>query len=170
MHKNYRLCAALLLSLGLIACSSAPTSNKTSHHYAYGRPTVSTASGVAPIVATSQSGKKGPANAAHIVYFDFDSYTVRPSDRGIVESHAQWMRNNPRQALILRGHTDSRGGTEYNLALGQKRSESVLQSLQILGIDPSRVEAISYGKERLVDLGSSNDAHQLNRRVEFEYR
>lgn len=169
MFKNYRLCATLLLTMGLAACSSAPNSNRTEHKYAFGQPTGST-SGVAPVMATTQAAKRGPSNVRHIVYFDFDSYTVRPSDRGILESHAQWLRDNPRQSLTLPGNTDARGGIEYNLALGQLRAESVRKSLQVLGVAPNRVEAISYGKERLADQGSSEEAHQRNRRVEFEYR
>lgn len=167
--KNHRLYAAVLLTAGLAACgtTSSSSSNRASHHYAFGRPA---ANSVAPVEVKAQRGKRGPENTPHIVYFDFDAYTVRPSDRAIVESHAQWLRSHPGQSLMLQGHTDVRGGIEYNLALGQKRSESVRKSLQIMGVDPARVEAVSYGKERLADSGTSEAAHQNNRRVEFEYR
>ena len=171
MFKNHQLHAALLLTIGLSACTMTTGSRSkfVEHHYAFGRPAAN-ASGVAPVEVKPQRARSGPDNVAHIVYFDFDSYTVRASDRGIIESHAQWMRSHPEQSLMLPGHTDARGGTEYNLALGQKRAESVRKSLQILGVDPSRVEAVSYGKERLADQGTSEAAHQRNRRVEFEYR
>lgn len=171
MPKNYQLYATLLLTAVLAACSttSGSSSKRVDYHYAFGRPATDT-TGVAPVEVKPQRGRSGPENVAHIVYFDFDSYTVRPSDRGIVESHAQWLRSHPEQSLMLQGHTDARGGIEYNLALGQKRAESVRQSLQILGIDSARVEAVSYGKERLADQGTSEAAHQRNRRVEFEYR
>lgn len=171
MFKNHQLYAALLLTIGLAACTTTTGSSSkyAAHHYAFGRPAAD-ATGVAPVVVKPQRGRSGPDNVAHIVYFDFDSYTVRASDRGILESHAQWMRSHPEQSLMLQGHTDARGGTEYNLALGQKRAESVRKSLQILGVDSSRVEAVSYGKERLADQGTSEAAHQRNRRAEFEYR
>ena len=110
------------------------------------------------------------ANLISIVYFDFDSYSVRSSDRTVIESHAQWMRTHPAQSLMLQGHTDARGGAEYNLSLGQKRAEAVRQSLQHLGVDPRRVEAVSYGKEQLAVQGTEEAAHQRNRRVEFNYR
>ncbi len=175
MFKNYPLYASLLLACGLAACSSAPstTSQRTEGHYAFGKPPpapVTENSRVAAVTAQPLQGKKGPDNVAHIVYFDFDSYTVRPADRQILESHARWLRSNPQQSLVLQGHTDARGGIEYNLALGHKRAEAVRSGLQLLGVQPSRLEAVSYGKEQLADPGTSDAAHQRNRRVEFEYR
>lgn len=172
MLKLLPLCLAAGLAFGLTACGTSATSSKRAeHHYALAKPAAEPAqSGVAPVVASAQPGKKGPADTAHVVYFDFDDYSVRPADRPILESHARWMRSHPGQSLTLQGHTDARGGIEYNLALGQKRAESVRSSLQTLGVDPARVEAVSYGKERLADTGSSEEAHQRNRRVELEYR
>lgn len=171
MFKNPQLSITLLLACTLAACSTAPGSSKRAeHHYVFDKPPASNGSGVAPVVVNPLPGKKGPADVAHIVYFDFDSYTVRPGDTPILEGHARWLRSHPGQSLMLQGHTDARGGTEYNLALGQKRAESVRKSLQTLGVDPSRLEAVSYGKERPADPGSSEAAHQRNRRVEFEYR
>ena len=172
MFKPLPLSIAAVMVLSLTACGTSSTTSKhEEHHYALGKPAAEPAqSGVAPVVATAQPGKEGPADTAHIVYFDFDSYTVRPADRPILESHARWMRSHPGQLLTLQGHTDARGGIEYNLALGQKRAESVRNSLQTLGADPNSLEAVSYGKERLADTGTSEEAHQRNRRVEFEYR
>ena len=176
MFKNYALYTTLLLACGLTACGavSGSHSQRTEHHYGYGKPqapvSVNSASAVAPVMAQTTQGKKGPDNAAQIVYFDFDSYVVRKSDRGTLESHARWLRSNPQQSLMLQGHTDARGGAEYNLALGQKRAEAVRKGLEVMGVDQRRIEAVSYGKERLADTGSSDAAHQHNRRVEFEYR
>ncbi len=173
MFNNYPLYATLLLACGLAACGTASNSHsqRNETHYAFGKsPAPSDNARVASVVAQPQQGKTGPANVAHIVYFDFDSYTVKPVDRPILESHARWLQNNPQQSLVLQGHTDVRGGIEYNLALGQKRAESVRKGLELLGVGNNRVEAVSYGKERLADTGSSENAHQRNRRVEFEYR
>lgn len=170
MSHTLRLCTIVLLAAGLAACGSTATTStqRSEHHYAFGKAPAS--SGVAPVVTTTQADQRGPANVAHIVYFDFDAYTIRSSDRAIVESHAQWLRSNPGRSVMLRGHTDRRGGIEYNLALGQKRADAVRNSLQLLGVNPARVESVSYGKERLADEGTSEDAHQRNRRVEFDYR
>lgn len=172
MSHTFRLCTIVLLAAGLAACGSTVTTStqRSEHHYAFGKPPAPASSGVAPVVATTQADQRGPANVAHIVYFDFDAYTIRNSDRAIVESHAQWLRSNPGRSVMLRGHTDRRGGIEYNLALGQKRADAVRSSLQLLGVNPARVESVSYGKERLADEGTSEDAHQRNRRVEFDYR
>ncbi|WP_460483589.1 OmpA family protein, partial [Comamonas humi] len=138
----------LLVACALSACGTAvsTTSKRAEHHYVFNKPPAGNSSGVAPVVVNPLVGKKGPDNVAHIVYFDFDSYTVRSSDTPILEAHARWMRSHPGQSLMLPGHTDARGGTEYNLALGQKRAESVRKSLQTLGVEPGRVEAVSYGK------------------------
>lgn len=174
MTKNYPLYITLLLACGLAACGttfSSRTHRSEVHYAASGKPTVpSDSSRVAAVEAQPVEGKKGPDQAAHIVYFDFDSYTVRQADRPILESHARWLRDHPQQSLALQGHTDVRGGIEYNLALGQKRAESVRKGLELLGVESNRVEAVSYGEERLADMGTSDAAHQRNRRVEFEYR
>ncbi len=173
MFKNYPLYVTLLLACGLAACGTAPSSQsqRSQSHYAFGKPPApSDNARVAAVVAQPQQGKTGPANVAHIVYFDFDSYTVNPADRPILESHARWLKSHPQQSLALQGHTDTRGGIEYNLALGHKRAESVRKNLELLGVERNRVEAVSYGKERLADMGNSEIAHQRNRRVEFEYR
>lgn len=174
MPTTVRLCTIALIAAGLAACgtTSSTSTQRAEHHYAFGKPAAPAPAGtsVAPVVATSQADQRGPANVAHIVYFDFDSYTIRSSDRAIVESHAQWLRSNPGRSVMLRGHTDARGGIEYNLALGQKRADAVRNGLQLLGVNPARAESVSYGKERLADEGKSEEAHQRNRRVEFDYR
>lgn len=178
MFKNQQLCFTLLLAAGLAACGSAPSnsSQRSAQHYAFGAPPASapipasTSSRVAEVVAQPQQSHKGPENTAHIVYFNFDSYTVSAAARPVLESHARWLRSNPQHSLVLQGHTDARGGSEYNLALGHKRAQAVRSSLQLLGVEPHRIEAVSYGKEQLADPGTSEAAHQRNRRVEFEYR
>lgn len=171
MTKNYPLYITLLLACGLTACgtTSSSRSQRSEGHYAFGKaPAAPDTSRVAPVETQPLPVK--PDQMARIVYFDFDAYTVRQTDRPIVESHARWLRDHPQQSLMLQGHTDARGGIEYNLALGQKRAESVRKSLELLGVESSRIEAVSYGKERLADTGTSEAAHQRNRRVEFEYR
>ncbi|QKV53447.1 OmpA family protein [Comamonas antarctica] len=176
--KHHHIHTTLLLACFLAACSSTPgsSSQRSEQHYAFGKPPapmpapISDNARVAPVVAQPQQGRKGPENVAHIVYFDFDSYAVKASDRAILESHARWLRDHPQRSLVLQGHTDSRGGIEYNLALGHKRAQAVRSDLQLLGVPQERMEAVSYGKEQLADPGTSESAHQRNRRVEFEYR
>ena len=105
-----------------------------------------------------------PANPLYhrSVYFAFDSYEVPPE-------YAKWLAANPEVKIVIQGNTDERGGREYNLALGQKRSEAVLQRLQLLGIPSSRIEAVSFGKEKPIALGHSEEAWAQNRRADIVY-
>lgn len=87
--------------------------------------------------------------AKRSVCFGFDRYAVQPA----LIQHAHYLKNHPQRHVFIQGNTDERGSSEYNLALGQKRSEVVLQNLALLGMPPSRMEAVSVGKEKLVATG-----------------
>ena len=71
---------------------------------------------------------------------------------------------------MIEGNTDQRGGSEYNLALGQKRAEAVRRALALLGVPERQMEAVSFGKEKPAAMGNSEDAYAQNRRAEFSYR
>ena len=103
-----------------------------------------------------------------VVYFDFDSDVVKEEYRPLVDLHAKRLNNNKKLALTLEGHTDERGGREYNLALGQRRAEAVGKSLTLLGVGGAQVEAVSFGKERPAVQGSGEEAWSKNRRVELK--
>lgn len=120
-------------------------------------------------ISTSQQPGEGPANVSHIIYFDFDSFAVRPEFQSTLQKHAEFMRNNRTRSVTLEGHTDERGGREYNLALGQKRAETVRQSLDLLGVSGAQIEAISYGKEKPAVVGYDENAYAQNRRVVIRY-
>lgn len=102
------------------------------------------------------------------VLFDFDSYAVNGSELPKIEGVASFMKGDRSVRIVLEGHCDERGTVEYNLALGQKRSEAVKAYLLKLGIEGSRVRTISYGKELPLDAGKSEDAWAKNRRVHFK--
>ena len=110
------------------------------------------------------------ANAQRVVYFDFDSFVVKDEYRGTVETHAKALGADRKKHLAIEGHTDERGGREYNLALGQKRAEAVARSMTLLGATDSQVEAVSFGKERPAATGSDETAWAKNRRAELNYR
>ncbi len=110
----------------------------------------------------------GPAGS-NIVFFDYDSFTLKPEARAVIETNAKFLQANKQRKAMLEGHTDERGGREYNLALGQKRAESVRQALTLLGVSDAQVEAVSFGKEKPMDTGSSEASLAKNRRVEFKY-
>ncbi|GAB4224526.1 MAG: peptidoglycan-associated lipoprotein Pal [Kiloniellaceae bacterium] len=101
------------------------------------------------------------------VFFDFDKYNIRPDQRGTVEALAAWLDTNPSVTLTIEGHCDERGTREYNLALGERRANSVRDYLVALGINPGRLTTVSYGEERPAVLGSNDSAWAQNRRGAF---
>ncbi len=103
------------------------------------------------------------------VYFGFDSYEVEQKYAPAVQAHAQWLNSHPNVKIQIQGNTDERGGREYNLALGQKRSEAVKQRLQLLGVPANRIEAVSYGKEKPQATGHTEEAWAQNRRADIVY-
>ena len=105
-----------------------------------------------------------------IVYFDYDSYAIRPEFQAVIEAHAKYIRADKARKVVIEGHTDERGGREYNLALGQKRAEAVRKALSLLGVGEAQLEAVSFGKEKPAVQGSSEAAMEKNRRAEISYR
>src|SRR6218665_3749080 len=91
----------------------------------------------------------GPVGIARIVYFDYDSYVIKPEFQTLIEAHSRFIKTDTKRKLMLEGHTDERGGREYNLSLGQKRAEAVRRALGLPGVPDSQMEAVSFGKEKL---------------------
>ena len=114
--------------------------------------------------------KPGPAGVASVIYFDYDSYSVKPEFQSVLDAHARFLRADKTRRVNIEGHTDDRGGREYNLSLGQKRSEAVRRALAVLGVPDSQMEAVSYGKEKPAVQGSDESAFAKNRRAEMTYR
>jgi len=136
----------------------------------------SDASGAAARAAAAAASAASAASAAalatkeRIVYFDFDSYVIRAEARPVVEAHGRRLRADPKLHVALEGHTDDRGGREYNLGLGQKRADAVRKALSLMGVADNQMEAVSFGKEKPAVPGTSEAAMQENRRVEINYR
>ncbi len=123
------------------------------------------------LAAGGGTGAAGGAGAAgRLVYFDYDSFVVKDEFRGLIESHAKVLAANRGKRVVIEGHTDERGGREYNLALGQKRAEAVGKSLALLGATEAQIEAVSFGKERPAVEGHDEDAWARNRRAEVKDR
>ena len=101
------------------------------------------------------------------IHFEFDSSTLTPEAQLILKKKAEWLQNNPESMSTVEGHCDERGTSEYNLALGDRRATSAKNFLVDLGISASRLTTISYGEERPVDLGKSEEAWAKNRRCHF---
>jgi len=105
-----------------------------------------------------------------IIYFDFDRFEVKEEFRTVVAAHAKYIAANPKARMIIQGHTDERGSREYNLALGQRRSDAVKQMMTVLGAEGGRVESVSFGEEKPAVQGTGEAAYAQNRRAEIVYQ
>jgi peptidoglycan-associated lipoprotein len=101
--------------------------------------------------------------------FDYDSAHVIESERAKVDAAVEYLRQNPALNVIIEGHCDERGSADYNLALGERRALAVRAYMIGLGVDPSRIQTKSYGKEKPVALGHDESAWRFNRRAEFVF-
>jgi peptidoglycan-associated lipoprotein len=106
-------------------------------------------------------------NVGDRVFYDYDQSDLRPEARATVEALAVWMNSYPAATIAVEGHADERGTREYNLALAERRANSVRDYLVALGIGPNRLSTISYGKERPAVLGSNEESWAQNRRGVF---
>ena len=104
------------------------------------------------------------------IYFDFDSYVVKDEFRPTVEVHGKYLTSHAGKKVIIQGNTDERGGSEYNLALGQKRAEAVRKQLALMGVPESQMEAVSLGKEKPRAAGHDEAAWAENRRDDLVYQ
>ena len=103
------------------------------------------------------------------VYFDFNEYTVQTKYQKTLSAHASFLKANPKQKIIIQGNTDERGTAEYNLALGQRRSDAVRKSLNLMGVSDDQMEAVSFGKEKPKAEGDNEAAWAENRRADIVY-
>lgn len=128
---------------------------------------------IAPVTLGTAGGANNAATApaeTRTVYFDYDSFAIKPAYQGVIENQARFLKADKNRKASIEGHTDERGGREYNLALGQKRSEAVRRALGLLGVPDAQVEAVSFGKEKPAAQGSDEASMAKNRRAEISYR
>ena len=136
------------------------------------------ANNVATVNANSSSSydpisdPKSSVYGKRSIYFEFDSYTVDPKYVSTISVHASYLKSSPKQkvSMIIQGNTDDRGTAEYNLALGQKRSEAVKKALLAQGVSEQQIEAVSFGKEKPVNSAQTEAAFKENRRADFVYQ
>jgi peptidoglycan-associated lipoprotein len=168
-----RLLIVIGLLLGLAGCASnvkldeVPVEDKAG--------TTAQAPAASSSVATIQAGKipgvdPGPTGVSKVIYFDYDSFVIKAESQNLIEAHARYLRADKNRRISIEGHADERGGREYNLALGQKRSEAVRKALGLLGVPDGQLEAVSFGKEKPADAGHDEAAWAKNRRAEIAYR
>jgi peptidoglycan-associated lipoprotein len=163
MFKFAKILPLALLVLFLSACSSVKLDD---------------ANGVAEVNAKGSMGydpisdPKSSVYGKRSIYFEFDSYTVDPKYVSTISAHASYLKAFQKQkaSIIIQGNTDDRGTAEYNLALGQKRSEAVKKALLAQGVSESQLEAVSFGKEKPANPAQTEAAFKENRRADFVYQ
>lgn len=169
---------ALVLIAALGACSSgvkldeAQVEDRNALATGSGSGTAGSGADSRVVTPVSVSGTEiqQPDSMARIVYFDYDSFQVRPDYAATLEANARYLKADSSRRLALEGHTDERGGREYNLALGQKRAEAVRRSLSLLGVSEAQMEPVSFGEEKPAEYGFDEASFAKNRRVELTYR
>lgn len=171
--------AAFAISTLLAACSSTPPANDTGA--AKPAPATSSATPPAATPATTAPAPSAAVTLAHkdpnsllskerSVYFDYDDFSVKSQYNGLIERHGKYLQAHPELAVRIEGFADERGSAEYNLSLGQKRSESVMRAMKIYGVKESQMEAVSFGEERPKATGHDEAAWAQNRRADIAYR
>ena len=163
MYKCLKVLPLAILVLFVSACSSVKLDD---------------ANGVAEVNAKGAmsydpiSDPKSSVYGKRSIYFEFDSYTLDPKYAATISAHASYLKAFQKQKayVIIQGNTDDRGTAEYNLALGQKRSEAVKRALIAQGVSESQIEAVSFGKEKPANPAQTEAAFQENRRADFVYQ
>lgn len=153
---------SLIVALAAIVSVSA-TACKTAQKKP-GEETVATEAMDANTLGDSDSGK---AMGLQTVHFAYDSFLLNNEAKDILKSNAQILKDNPDVRIQIEGHTDARGGIQYNIALGEKRANAVKSYLSDMGVKGDRITTISYGKERPLDPGMTEEAYAKNRRANF---
>jgi len=172
--RNFQKLALIASAVLLTACSSTklqetPVVEKT--------PTPAPAPAEpAREIRPVETGSVDPLNdpkgvlANRSVYFDYDSFVVREDGKPVVANHSGYLTKNTGRKVLIQGNTDERGGTEYNLALGQKRAEAVRRAMAALGVSENQMEAVSLGEEKPKATGSDEAAWAENRRADIVYQ
>ncbi|MBQ5942303.1 MULTISPECIES: peptidoglycan-associated lipoprotein Pal [unclassified Massilia] len=173
--RNFKSVAFIASAAALLAACSSPT--KLTETTVQEK---STETAPAPVdnreIKPVETGVVDPLNdpkgvlANRSVYFDYDSFVVRDDGRPVVENHSAYLNKNKQRKVLIQGNTDERGGTEYNLALGQKRAEAVRRAMGSLGVAEGQMEAVSLGEEKPKATGSNEAAWAENRRADIVYQ
>ena len=166
-----KLIIPALLALMIVGCSSTPSGPEQN-----GAP-VENRNGVATVTAGGVDSRKLPPEltdprnilSKRSIYFDYDKYDVKPEYKDLVTAHAKFLANNRQFKMLIQGNTDERGSREYNLALGQKRADSIKKMLTLLGAREEQVESVSLGEEKPKNEGQNEAAWAENRRGDMLY-
>ena len=161
----------------LAACSAAPTQEQSPADVEEGKrggaqtqpvpdrgvSTVDLTKGKSPLT------DPGSVLSKRSIYYDYDKFDVKDEYRAMVEAHAKYLRENPAARMLIQGNTDERGSREYNVGLGQRRSDGVKRMLILLGAREDQIESVSLGEEKPQDAGHNEAAWAKNRRSDLLY-
>jgi peptidoglycan-associated lipoprotein len=169
--------AIALVAMSILAgCSSQPLSEQTAASVEDRNPEAVKVSEVKPIIISGANESIDPRLKApgsplskRTIYFDLDSFIVKDEHKILLEHHARFLASNGKYKMLIQGNTDERGTREYNLALGQKRSEAIKKVLRLLGVREDQLESVSLGEERPACSESSEDCWAKNRRGDMLY-
>jgi len=174
MKKTSQVILIMLLA-GMVAVSGCNKKNRKAEGTDMGDGSVS-ASGTGTEFGPDgkplgdwQSGESGDLLSQTTVLFAYDSSELDAQSQAIAEAHAAFLRENTSIRVVLEGHADERGTREYNLALGERRAQSVADVFIALGVSAANIDIVSYGEENPVADGHDESAWHLNRRVEIRY-
>ncbi len=170
--KNILMCSAAAALLGACATTPPPASSPVAPVAPATAQAPAKAAQAAPVAPGAVLPFRDPSNILYkerSVYFDFDSYLVKPVFANALAAHSKYLSATSAQRIRVEGNSDERGGTEYNLALGQKRAEAVKKSLLVQGVKETQVEAVSFGKEKPTADGHTEAAWAQNRRADIVY-
>jgi peptidoglycan-associated lipoprotein len=157
-----------LSALLLAACSSVKLDDVDAANTGSGASASGSGSGTGKFSSQPWNDPNSPL-FQRSVYFDLNEYTVQTKYQKQLSTHANFLKANPKQKIIIQGNTDERGTAEYNLALGQRRSDAVRRSLNQMGVSDEQVEAVSFGKEKPKAEGDNEAAWTENRRADIVY-
>ena len=172
MKTKLTTAAGSLAMLGLLAACGTQPANETAKPEP--QTAVTSASGQAaarpaPTPAMTGSAVIDAKVTKRSVYYDFDNADIKPDQLGTVEANARYLGAHPELKVRIEGNADERGSREYNLALGQRRAESVVKTMSLLGIPASRMESVSYGEEKPRATGHDDQSWAENRRSDLVY-
>jgi peptidoglycan-associated lipoprotein len=186
MQKWIKVLLSALLVTSIVGCSSkggvdenadadakANARNRSGKYGKYGAGGANGGSGAGGRYGSGSgrqdAGPTGGVLSERVIYFGFDSEEVLPEYQNIVSAHAEWLAAHPDSNLVLEGHGDERGSSEYNVALGERRGLSVSRSMRLQGVSDAQLRVLSYGEEKPATSGHDEGSWQQNRRVELFY-
>lgn len=162
LPKNVFMVLTLALSFVVVSCSSTPTKTDDSTS-----DTMVTDNTDATNIELNGSSDESTAGPLRTIYFDYNSSSLSFAAREALEANAEFLKENGEIAVQIEGHADERGGVQYNIALGEKRAQSVKDYLIALGVSAERITTVSYGKDRPLAFGHDEEAWSKNRRANF---